>query len=327
MSPRKFKSLDSGKAILGRAVIMLVTLALVLLTFFMYDIAMFAMDDTEFSEKTLEVNPVQDISDLQGKTVSQMVSEGIDSYACTVEVDGQTLLFPCELYSDFTVGRILESLNITLGEDDEVNLPLDTVVTPDMHINVSRVTYDLVTEEEVIVAASREIPLVYSVYSGKYKNGTTSKDGIKEVEYRRKLVNGEVVGKTAVSEKVIKKPVNGVKYVDRTDLLDRRSAPANYDYKLRIKFTAYTYTDEGGVVTSTGTKTKVGYVAVDPKLIPYHSLLYIVMDNGFVYGYAYAKDCGGGIKGNRIDIFLPSVPDMEDFGIKMGTCYVVRSGR
>ena len=54
--------------------------------------------------------------------------------------------------------------------------------------------------------------------------------------------------------------------------------------------------------TSTGTTPKEGRtIAVDPKLIPYGSIVYI-QD----YGYFVAEDCGGAIKQNRIDIFTNS---------------------
>lgn len=54
--------------------------------------------------------------------------------------------------------------------------------------------------------------------------------------------------------------------------------------------------------TSRGLIPKEGRtIAVDPKVIPYGSIVYI-QD----YGYFIAEDCGGAIKQNRIDIFTES---------------------
>lgn len=78
--------------------------------------------------------------------------------------------------------------------------------------------------------------------------------------------------------------------------------------KMTVKATAY-YT---GSITSTGTKPKWGVIAVDPKVIPYGSIVYIPEFNKFFV----AEDCGGAIKGNRIDIFMISRSDCVNWGIR-----------
>lgn len=61
----------------------------------------------------------------------------------------------------------------------------------------------------------------------------------------------------------------------------------------------YTVGEPGvGNVTYTGVTVRTGAVAVDPRVIPLGTLLYV---EG--YGYAVAVDIGGAIKGNRIDLF------------------------
>lgn len=53
-----------------------------------------------------------------------------------------------------------------------------------------------------------------------------------------------------------------------------------------------------GTVTFTGLTVRHGTVAVDPRVIPLGSLLYVED-----YGYAVAADIGGAIKGNMIDLY------------------------
>lgn len=63
--------------------------------------------------------------------------------------------------------------------------------------------------------------------------------------------------------------------------------------------------------TATGTKPTPGRtVAVDPRVIPYFSKV-------IIYGHTYiAEDCGGAIKGNRVDIAFATHREALEFGIR-----------
>jgi 3D (Asp-Asp-Asp) domain-containing protein len=74
-----------------------------------------------------------------------------------------------------------------------------------------------------------------------------------------------------------------------------------------MEATAYTHT---GNKTFTGTVPKVGTIAVDPKVIPLGTRLYV---EG--YGYGIAEDIGSKVKGNIIDVFL----DTYNEAIRWGT--------
>ena len=66
----------------------------------------------------------------------------------------------------------------------------------------------------------------------------------------------------------------------------------------------------GHSTTATGQKPKWGTIAVDPKVIPYGTKVYIPYFNKtFV-----ANDCGGAIKGTKIDIFMNSRKECYKFG-------------
>ncbi|WP_081328686.1 3D domain-containing protein [Neomoorella thermoacetica] len=76
--------------------------------------------------------------------------------------------------------------------------------------------------------------------------------------------------------------------------------------------TAYTASSEEGTAdgrTATGIKVRRGVVAVDPKVIPLGTKLYI---EG--YGEAIAADTGGAIKGNKIDLFMDSKQEALRWG-------------
>ncbi|WP_300277901.1 3D domain-containing protein [Peptacetobacter sp.] len=66
----------------------------------------------------------------------------------------------------------------------------------------------------------------------------------------------------------------------------------------------------GHTKTSTGQKPRFGTIAVDPKVIPYGSKVYIPYFNKVFI----ANDCGGAIKGTKIDIFMNSSRECYKFG-------------
>lgn len=77
-------------------------------------------------------------------------------------------------------------------------------------------------------------------------------------------------------------------------------------------------------LTATGVKCQVGVVAVDPRVIPLKSKLYIeTVDGSFVYGYCTAEDTGGAIKGNKIDLAMNTKSDCFQFGRRKVKVYIL----
>jgi 3D (Asp-Asp-Asp) domain-containing protein len=89
----------------------------------------------------------------------------------------------------------------------------------------------------------------------------------------------------------------------------------------RFKLTAYSGPQQGKAraITATGTSARAGRtVAVDPKVIPLGSRIYI---EGI--GERIAEDVGGAIKGRHIDLYVPSVPEANRFGVQRRIVTVV----
>ena len=85
--------------------------------------------------------------------------------------------------------------------------------------------------------------------------------------------------------------------------------------------TAY-YSGGGGLngdgVTATGLRARKGIVAVDPRVIPLGTKVFI---EG--YGVALAADTGGWIKGNRIDLCLETLEECYRYGRRKIYVYLV----
>ena len=97
-----------------------------------------------------------------------------------------------------------------------------------------------------------------------------------------------------------------------------------YSRALTVKATAYTTERQSWKLTATGTTARVGAIAVDPKVIPYGTRMYIQSaDGSIVYGVATAEDCGGAIKGNKIDLFFDSYDTCIQFGVRTCTVYIL----
>ena len=104
--------------------------------------------------------------------------------------------------------------------------------------------------------------------------------------------------------------------------LDANGIPCNYKKVMTGKATAYSC----GTVCSTGVKVQPGYIAVNPKIIPYGTKMYIVSDDGkYTYGYAVAADTGGFIKSGKIlaDLYFPTESQCVKFGVRNITIYVL----
>lgn len=111
----------------------------------------------------------------------------------------------------------------------------------------------------------------------------------------------------------------------KTSKLSYKTSTSGYEVgnTVNVKATAYGVAgnEQWGTLTAMGTQCRPGVIAVDPKLIPLGSKVYVsgyssphLPKGGFV---ATAEDTGGAIKGNRIDIFMDEPEsNVSNFGIQ-----------
>ena len=87
--------------------------------------------------------------------------------------------------------------------------------------------------------------------------------------------------------------------------------------------TAYTAGEDGvDYTTATGTFVKVGVVAVDKRVIPLGTRMYIVAaDGSVVYGTAVAEDTG--VRGNIVDLYYDTYEQCINFGRRTCNVYIL----
>jgi 3D (Asp-Asp-Asp) domain-containing protein len=209
-----------------------------------------------------------------------------------------------------------------LGELDRIEPSLSTHLTDGMAVHVTRVnTLDVTVEEPV--QPSFQMVADAQLARGKVVTVKEGKPGVKEVTYRKFFKDGQFTVKKKLSETVRMKPEPGVKHVGSRVMTLSRSG---YRGKRVLEMEATAY-DSGPQSTGkwsaagrtyTGKKAQFGMVAVDPKVIPLGSKLFI---EG--YGYAVAEDIGGAIKGLRIDLFFESRKEALQFGRRKVKVYII----
>jgi 3D (Asp-Asp-Asp) domain-containing protein len=96
--------------------------------------------------------------------------------------------------------------------------------------------------------------------------------------------------------------------------------PVNLSGSEEFHATAYCVTG----TTKSGVQTAPGLVAADPKVIPLGSMIHV--DSPLMGGIYQVLDTGELVKGNIIDIFIPSYERCKDFGRRIVKVKVLRYG-
>lgn len=162
-------------------------------------------------------------------------------------------------------------------------------------------------------------------------------NGEKTVSYRVKYENGVEVSREVISECVTKAPVDKiVEYGAQSSVTvpavtsetNVDTGKLNYKYVVECNATAYDMSAEenGGYAgqTATGVPLDKGVIAVDPRVIPLGSRVYVeALDGSWTYGYAVAADTGGAIKGNRVDLCYRTRYECIQFGRRPCRVYVL----
>ncbi len=238
-----------------------------------------------------------------------------------------------------TVEELLDSLDLTVGENDVLSHPMDARVSAGMQLRVDEVvsreeTYTAILRREVTVCNDASIPAGSTEILAEGRDGevlrTAQVTYINGVEVERKVLEEDMtiqpatqivaVGTGAALEAV---DPEGMPIIGDGYIILPTGEVLTYTKKDTVRATAYTHTDAGcDMITATGSVVHKGTVAVDPRFVPYGTRMFIVANDGsYVYGVAEAEDCGGAIKRDRMDLYFPTYEECMAFGWRTCTVY------
>lgn len=228
---------------------------------------------------------------------------------------------------NYFVGEIdcrtfLLGAGVEIGHNDVVNIPASTVLEDMTLINVDRIEYETEIRTENVKYQTTEIG-IDTIPKGSRELVSEGKDGLATRTYLVKYVNGVPMEEAVYAETVLTEPVNEVVNVGVGGTVTAKDGTVyNYSYRKTMEATAYTYLPPyTSMTTATGATLRKGIVAVDPRVIPMHTRMFIT--GSMEYGLGVAEDTGGAIKGNIIDLAFMSYNECVQFGRRQMEVYIL----
>ncbi|NLP18856.1 MAG: DUF348 domain-containing protein [Firmicutes bacterium] len=296
-----------------------------------------------FKEVTLSVDGrVQVVQTLKGDVKGLLEEKGVKVYAhdlvephldtslksgmevevrrampVTIRVDGETRNL---VSAQKTVLKAVEEAGIILGSLDRL-LPLGpTPLTAGIEIDVIRVEEEIITTEVAVPFQTRRTS-DDSLPSGQSKVVRAGREGLARRVVWCLYENGEKVAEEVLTEDIIVEPTPRVLALG-TISTSRGGKDLRLKKMMKMEATAYAPDSRSlGVnskYTATGVRARRGIIAVDPRVIPLGTKLYV---SG--YGQGLAADTGGAIKGNMVDLCFDTYEEAVRFGRRQVEVYIL----
>lgn len=262
-----------------------------------------------------------------------------------------------QLYTyETSVRELLAREGIRLQKEDRVAPDPDTRVTEGTLITVNTTRRAMLTQEQLVPFEIEEVEDP-TLPEGEQLVTASGRPGVRTKKYQLTLTNGLSKEKKLIGDQVTQTPVKqvvkvGTKPVETpveapvfneeqatNPLAETPKADTDLDFasakSLMVEATAYTndpasngsrlyngraLTATGYDVTDTITYQGMPIIAVDPKVIPLGTKVYV---EGV--GLAIALDTGGAIKGNKIDVLVDGEQKAKTFGRKQLQVWVIPS--
>jgi uncharacterized protein YabE (DUF348 family)/3D (Asp-Asp-Asp) domain-containing protein len=264
------------------------------------------------------------------------------AFGITLYIEGVTLSIPVSPHGETTIADVLSLEGIELSENEVISRNLNSVTYPGMEAAVNTLRYVERVEINPIPFETVSEPS-NNVAIGTVHVAVRGTEGTERLVVVDTIKDGEVIHTEIITREVLSEPVTeelltglafaepySKRHFDEIELVN--GIPVNYEFMLSGKSTAYTAGPTCG--TASGRPLVVGSVAVDPRIIPYGSLLYIVTQCGeIVYGAAVASDTGSFIYDTDVivDVYMGltdgNLIHAINWGLKYVDVYVINTGQ
>lgn len=211
------------------------------------------------------------------------------------------------------VKEVLDKLQIALGPMDRVTPGLDQVVTGNVNVKVTRVM-------EKVLTVQAALPFQTLTKPGDFPVGLPDRviakgsTGLDEQTVKVTYEDGVEVDRAILSQQTLRKPVEQVVASGTQTTISRGGHTFTFKRAYQVKATGYS---EPGGRTSVGYPVSRGVIAVDPRVIPYYTKMWV---EG--YGWGTALDTGSAIKGNRVDLYFDTEQEALSWGVRTVIVYV-----
>jgi uncharacterized protein YabE (DUF348 family) len=221
-----------------------------------------------------------------------------------------------------TVGEIAATTRLPIRPDDRLEPGRDYAVAAGLRLTVTRVTKSYQHREEVVACrVVRQEDMAMNL-----GQNVVLQEGENGLLQRLLLVTyeGDRVTETQeLSRTMVREPKDRVLRVGTAGSVVRDGQTIKFLKALPVTATAY----EPGPIscgasatgyTCLGLRATRGIIAVDPRVIPFWTKVYV---EG--YGFAVAGDSGSAIKGDRIDVCFDTYEEAIRWGVKHVKVYIL----
>lgn len=235
--------------------------------------------------------------------------------------------FPVKIHADgkdttiYTVNSkvkdVLKKAKIALSPYDKISVPIDSAVYNGMSVIIVRVNQTTITQD-IDIPFQTQIVKNDDMVRGQTKVVQEGQQGKRQKSIMVTYEDGKEVSRNVIEDKLVQNPITKIVQIGTLGLLTT-SRGENFRYREMKVMDATGYDAPPGSLTYSGATVRRGIIAVDPRVIPLGTRLYV---EG--YGPGIAADTGLAIKGNIIDLFFTSYNEACNWGRRTVRVYILK---